>query len=181
MKTINMKSINMKTINMKTINNIIYRYRSLIVLFILFIFVIISGSLLKEGYTDYSFSWNNFYDPSSSSIEQQIKTENVLGYSSLNDDICNFPNCNEYALIEGSWVNKYSRSIGSTKSTKSTESIKSSPKITKRVLLNPKRFLYYNISAPECCEYNQSYSTGNGCLCITPEQSQFLSNRGGNR
>lgn len=165
----------MKSINMKSIKNIINKYTSLILLFILFIFVIISGSLFKEGYTDYSFSWNYFYDPSSSSIEQQIKTENVLGYSSLNEDICDFPNCNEYATIEGSWVNKYNES------TKSTKSTKSSPKITKRVLLNPKRFLDYNISAPECCNYNQNYSTSNGCLCITPEQSKFLSNRGGNR
>lgn len=173
--------------NIHNIKNIISKYSSIIILFILFLFVIVGGSLFKpffEGYTDYSFSWNNFYDPSSRSIKQQKKSENVLGflgYSSLNDDICKFPNCNEYSTIHGSWINKYNRSTKSSKSSNSSESSKSSSNITKRVILNPKRFLDYNISAPECCKYNQSYSTSNGCLCITPEQSHFLINRGGNR
>tara|TARA_A100001015_G_C14693659_1_gene595443 strand:- start:151 stop:687 length:537 start_codon:yes stop_codon:yes gene_type:complete len=178
-----MKNI-MKNIIKSTTKNIVGRYQSIIILFVVFIFIIIGGSLFKpffEGYTDY-----NFYDPSSSSIEQlkKEKVDNIVGYLSLNDDICKFPNCNEYALIQGSWVNKYSRSPITQDSTKyqdSTKSTKSSPKITERVLLNPMRFLNYNISAPECCEYNQSYSTSNGCLCITPEQYKFLSNRGGNR
>jgi hypothetical protein len=37
-----------------------------------------------------------------------------------------------------------------------------------------------NKSSPECCKAS-SYSTGNGCVCTTPEQLRFLNTRGGNR
>jgi len=37
-----------------------------------------------------------------------------------------------------------------------------------------------NKSSPECCKAS-TYSTGNGCVCTTPEQLHFLNTRGGNR
>ena len=33
--------------------------------------------------------------------------------------------------------------------------------------------------SPECCP--SSYSTGEGCVCASPEQMQYLNQRGGNR
>ena len=46
-----------------------------------------------------------------------------------------------------------------------------------------------NRSSPECCSVATSpnhatsggYSTGDGCVCTTPEQLSFLNTRGGNR
>lgn len=37
-----------------------------------------------------------------------------------------------------------------------------------------------NKSSPECCKAS-SYSSNGGCVCTTPEQLQFLNQRGGNR
>tara|TARA_Y100000817_G_C16734956_1_gene489720 strand:- start:343 stop:753 length:411 start_codon:yes stop_codon:yes gene_type:complete len=37
-----------------------------------------------------------------------------------------------------------------------------------------------NKVSPECCG-SGSYSSSNGCICETPEQMQYLNNRGGNR
>ena len=36
-----------------------------------------------------------------------------------------------------------------------------------------------NKFSPECCP--STYSTGEGCLCASPEQMKYLSERGGNR
>ena len=37
-----------------------------------------------------------------------------------------------------------------------------------------------NKSSPECCKAS-TYSTGDGCVCTTPDQLRFLNTRGGNR
>ena len=42
-------------------------------------------------------------------------------------------------------------------------------------------FLSYNKFLPECCLYNQEYSTGNGCPCVTPEQQAYLNSNGLNK
>ena len=97
-----------------------------------------------------------------------------MGYSSLDDEIYKYSDYNQQSQV--GQQGKYGK-LGK----KNQESNIKPSKITKRVLLNPNKFLNYNIYAPECCKYNGSYSTGNGCPCITPEQSQFLKNRGGNR
>jgi hypothetical protein len=45
---------------------------------------------------------------------------------------------------------------------------------------NKSMFLFANNkSDPSCCNF--SYSTSNGCVCITNEQQQLLHTRGGNR
>ncbi len=36
-----------------------------------------------------------------------------------------------------------------------------------------------NQCKPECC--GASFSCGNGCVCTTPEQRQYIASRGGNR
>ena len=36
-----------------------------------------------------------------------------------------------------------------------------------------------NVSSPDCCP--STYTTSTGCLCETPEQAQYLNQRGGNR
>ena len=47
------------------------------------------------------------------------------------------------------------------------------------VEINPnKPLLLHNNVLPECCLYDNQYSSSNGCPCITPEQSQYLKNRG---
>jgi hypothetical protein len=40
-------------------------------------------------------------------------------------------------------------------------------------------FFDNNIFTPECCP--SPYSTGDGCLCASPEQMKYLNQRGGNR
>jgi hypothetical protein len=175
----------MKNTIKNTIKNNTNKYLSIIVLFVVFIIIIICGSFkpLNEGYEDYNFSWNNFYNSQNESTIalKKEKVEQVLGYTSLNDDVCEFPSCNQYATIQGSWVNKFNTNKKQDNKQDNKQNKPSTQSNDQRVLLNPKKFLDYNITAPECCKYNSSYSTGNGCLCITPEQSQFLSNRGGNR
>jgi hypothetical protein len=37
-----------------------------------------------------------------------------------------------------------------------------------------------NRSSPECCG-SSVYSTSDGCLCVTPEQVNYINTRGGNR
>ena len=45
----------------------------------------------------------------------------------------------------------------------------------------PELFLFANTkSSPECCK-SWSYSSADGCVCMTPQQSNFLNERGGNR
>jgi len=39
----------------------------------------------------------------------------------------------------------------------------------------------YNKVSPSCCSYNGEYSTSGGCVCITPEQKQFLAHKGSNK
>ncbi len=34
----------------------------------------------------------------------------------------------------------------------------------------------FNESGPQCCP--SSLSTANGCVCVTPEQNEFIANRG---
>ena len=41
-------------------------------------------------------------------------------------------------------------------------------------------FLANNRSSPECCKAS-TYSTGGGCVCMNPQQLNFLNMRGGNR
>lgn len=41
-------------------------------------------------------------------------------------------------------------------------------------------FLANNRSSPECCKAS-TYSTGGGCVCMNPQQLNFLNTRGGNR
>jgi len=41
-------------------------------------------------------------------------------------------------------------------------------------------FFSNNKSSPECCKA-ATYSTGDGCVCTTKEQLNFLNQRGGNR
>ena len=48
-------------------------------------------------------------------------------------------------------------------------------------LRNGSDFLSYNKFLPECCLYNQEYSTGNGCPCVTPEQQAYLNSNGLNK
>jgi hypothetical protein len=36
-----------------------------------------------------------------------------------------------------------------------------------------------NTFSPECCP--STYSNGNGCACVSPEQMKYLNDRGGNR
>jgi hypothetical protein len=38
-----------------------------------------------------------------------------------------------------------------------------------------------NVSSPECCKQASSFSTSDGCICVTQEQLNFLNQRGGNR
>ncbi len=46
----------------------------------------------------------------------------------------------------------------------------------------PKDMLMFSENAflPECCLTPQQYSSSTGCACISKEQMQFLSSRGGN-
>lgn len=37
-----------------------------------------------------------------------------------------------------------------------------------------------NLFLPECCFTPQQYSSSNGCACISTEQMQYISSRGGN-
>ena len=39
----------------------------------------------------------------------------------------------------------------------------------------------YNKVSPHCCSYNGEYSSSGGCVCITPEQKQYLAQKGLNR
>ena len=41
-------------------------------------------------------------------------------------------------------------------------------------------FLANNPSSAECCKTGSSFSTADGCLCISPQQYIFLKQRGGN-
>lgn len=41
-------------------------------------------------------------------------------------------------------------------------------------------FLANNPSSAECCKTGSSFSTADGCLCISPQQYVFLKQRGGN-
>jgi hypothetical protein len=38
-----------------------------------------------------------------------------------------------------------------------------------------------NVASPECCKQASSFSTSDGCICLTKEQLTFLNERGGNR
>ena len=44
---------------------------------------------------------------------------------------------------------------------------------------NEKFFLTETIAKPECCP--STYSNSHGCLCMTPEQNDFLNERANNR
>ena len=37
-----------------------------------------------------------------------------------------------------------------------------------------------NLFLPDCCFAPQQYSSSTGCVCISPQQMQFISSRGGN-
>ena len=41
-------------------------------------------------------------------------------------------------------------------------------------------FLSNNPASAECCKTGSSFSTADGCLCISPQQYNFLKHRGGN-
>jgi hypothetical protein len=41
-------------------------------------------------------------------------------------------------------------------------------------------FLSNSEASPECCKTNSSFSTADGCVCISKEQYTFLKQRGGN-
>lgn len=46
----------------------------------------------------------------------------------------------------------------------------------------PKGLFFWssNLFKPECCFTPQQYSSSSGCACISKEQMQFISSRGGN-
>ena len=41
-------------------------------------------------------------------------------------------------------------------------------------------FLSDNPANAQCCKTNSSFSTADGCICISPQQYTFLKQRGGN-
>ena len=45
---------------------------------------------------------------------------------------------------------------------------------------SPGWFMANNTSSPNCCKA-ATYSTGDGCVCMTKDQLQFINQRGGNR
>ena len=47
--------------------------------------------------------------------------------------------------------------------------------------VEPSMFLFSNNKvSPECCK-SSTYSSSTGCVCTTPEQRNFINQRGGNR
>jgi uncharacterized protein (UPF0333 family) len=129
----------------------------------------------KEGLTNSSTNYEygplgiNFYIQK----RQDEASNNFVPYLDGGTSSCEYP-CNNFDGISTSWTNRIN---GDSVTPMITDPINTQTK----VILNPNKFLSFNVSSPECCQYNSNYSTGAGCLCITPEQMHYLNCRGKNR
>lgn len=80
--------------------------------------------------------------------------------------------------VQSSWLNKPSSQNQQGGYYKSLEG-NVAPNPSEVISSGKMSILSENKYDPKCCP--SSYSTGDGCACISPEQMKYLSNRGGNR
>tara|TARA_Y100000591_G_scaffold212129_2_gene184023 strand:- start:1710 stop:2213 length:504 start_codon:yes stop_codon:yes gene_type:complete len=156
------------------INKYIYSFILFIVLLVTLYIDNYSNTYIKNQYEQYqNIQNNNWYNPKDESLSV-IDSEDVdiKGLSSVSNDICSYPECDSFEDLYNSWENNAIK--------KDKYYTNQKQNTIPKILLNPNKFLSYNISSPDCCSYNSTYSTSNGCLCITPEQSRFLDSRGNN-
>lgn len=138
--------------------------------------LILIGIILDYNYSSKcieNFSTFNWSDLKNISTNSNINDAKAIPSSYINNNLCNFPNCNTFNNVENNW-NKYISNININ-----------SPTITNknnfRITTNPYNFIKYNIVSPYCCEYSRDYTSSMGCICLTPQQTNFLKYRGGNR
>ena len=146
--------------------------KSILFLLLIFILCIISKKLFlstSEGYS--GFNWNDFENDTDTNKNNYIREQPPLSYIPNSNNICTFPYCNTFNGVENSW-NKNNNTNNNNTNNNTNNSY--------RVVVGPYDFFKFNIISPYCCEYS-NYSSGGGCLCLTPQQKNFLDYRGGNR
>lgn len=151
------------------------------ILFLLFIFccIIILNCINKnsiEGYT--GFSWNDFENNTQDNIKNLQSVDNPPGYFPNSNTLCNLPECNTFSGVENTWNISRNANNNVTGYKDGENDVDYS---NYRVVVQPFDFLRFNKILPICCNYNKDYSSGGGCLCLTPQQNQLLKFRYGNR
>ena len=115
------------------------------------------------------FDWNSFHNNTNKNINNLIDINTPLSYYPNSNNLCTFPNCNTFSGVENNWNRKIVNNTGNNTGN------------NYRVITSPTDFLKFNIVSPNCCTYSKDYTSGGGCVCITPQQQQLLDFRYGNR
>lgn len=150
------------------------------ILFLLFIFscIIILNYINKnsiEGYT--GFGWDDFKNNTQQNKKNLKSTDNPIGYFPNSNGLCNFPECETFSGVENAWnISRNSDNITLDKDSENDVDYNNY-----RVVVQPFDFLRFNKISASCCNYNKDYTSGGGCICLTPQQNELLKSRYGNR
>lgn len=123
----------------------------------------------------YGFNWKSFYNDTNNNINNLVATNNPNGYYKYNN-ISNFPDSYTFTGVKNNWNKNIANN---TESITNNES--NSNDNNYRIVTKPSDFLRFNIISPNCCQYTNDYTSGGGCVCLTPQQTQLLEFRYGNR